>query len=46
MEKRFDDGKIPEKLKDRYEGYCKDLAELITKKLNISCKHTISPIYL
>ena len=24
---------------DRYEGYCKDLADIITKKLNITCKH-------
>lgn len=23
---------------DRYEGYCKDLADLIAKKLGISCK--------
>lgn len=23
---------------DSYEGYCKDLADLITKKLGISCK--------
>ncbi|XP_058805199.1 glutamate receptor 1-like isoform X1 [Phymastichus coffea] len=36
MEKRFDNGKIPDKVKDRYEGYCRDLAELITKRLNIS----------
>lgn len=23
---------------DKYEGYCKDLAELITKRLEINCK--------
>lgn len=23
---------------DRYEGYCKDLADLISRKLNINCK--------
>jgi glutamate receptor, ionotropic, invertebrate len=23
---------------DRYEGYCKDLAELVAKKLGITCK--------
>lgn len=23
---------------DRFEGYCKDLADLIAKKLGISCK--------
>lgn len=26
---------------DIYEGYCKDLADLIAKKLGISCKFTI-----
>ncbi|KAL7299265.1 hypothetical protein TKK_0007854 [Trichogramma kaykai] len=36
MEKRLDDAKFVGKVKDRYEGYCRDLAELITKKLNIS----------
>lgn len=24
---------------DRFEGYCKDLADLIAKKLGINCKH-------
>lgn len=23
---------------DRYEGYCKDLADLISRKLNINCE--------
>jgi len=27
---------------DIYEGYCKDLADLIAKKLGISCKFTIT----
>ncbi|XP_014208745.1 glutamate receptor 1 [Copidosoma floridanum] len=35
MEKKFD-GRRPDKTKDLYEGYCRDLAELITNKLNIS----------
>lgn len=26
---------------DIYEGYCKDLADLIARKLGISCKFTI-----
>lgn len=26
---------------DSYEGYCKDLADLIAKKLGISCKFTV-----
>ena len=25
---------------DRYEGYCKDLAELVAKKLRITCTLT------
>lgn len=24
---------------DRYEGYCKDLADLVAKKLNIKCEY-------
>ena len=24
---------------DRYEGYCKDLADFIAKRLNITCKY-------
>ena len=24
---------------DRFEGYCKDLADLITQKLGINCKY-------
>ncbi|XP_011495765.1 PREDICTED: glutamate receptor 1 isoform X3 [Ceratosolen solmsi marchali] len=36
MERKYENGKPPEKMKDRYEGYCKDLADLITRKLNIS----------
>lgn len=27
---------------DSYEGYCKDLADLIAKKLGISCKFIIN----
>lgn len=27
---------------DSYEGYCKDLADLIAKKLGISCKFIIA----
>lgn len=26
---------------DRFEGYCKDLADLIAKKLGINCKYTL-----
>ena len=26
---------------DRFEGYCKDLMDLICKKLNISCEKNI-----
>jgi hypothetical protein len=26
---------------DRFEGYCKDLADLITKNLSINCKDII-----
>lgn len=29
---------------DTYEGYCKDLADLIAKKLGISCKFIIAKI--
>jgi Ligated ion channel L-glutamate- and glycine-binding site len=28
---------------DKYEGYCKDLADLIAKRLDINCKHTNDP---
>lgn len=26
---------------DRFEGYCKDLADLIAKKLGINCKYAL-----
>lgn len=26
---------------DRFEGYCKDLADLIAKKLGINCEYTL-----
>lgn len=40
MAKTFDNERLPDKVKDRYEGYCRDLAELITNKLNISCNYS------
>lgn len=27
---------------DRFEGFCKDLSDLIAKKLNIVCKYILS----
>jgi len=29
---------------DSYEGYCKDLADLIAKKLGISCKFVTAKV--
>lgn len=29
---------------ESYEGYCKDLAELIAKKLGITCEYFVSQI--
>lgn len=31
---------------DGYEGYCKDLADLIAKKLGISCKFVVTSNFL
>ena len=45
VERKFDSGRIPERVKDRYEGYCRDLAELIAKRLNISCEF-IQDLYI
>lgn len=28
---------------DRYEGYCKDMMDLIAAKLGVHCKHFILP---
>jgi hypothetical protein len=36
MEREAEDGEILEG-NDRYEGYCKDLADLVSKKLGINC---------
>lgn len=38
MKKKSDTGEILTG-NDSYEGYCKDLADLIAKKLGISCKY-------
>lgn len=40
MKKKSDTGEILTG-NDSYEGYCKDLADLIAKKLGISCKYFI-----
>lgn len=41
MKKKSDTGEILTG-NDSYEGYCKDLADLIAKKLGISCKYLFS----
>lgn len=38
MLKKIKPGDIVDK-KDEYEGYCKDLADLLAKKLGINCKY-------
>lgn len=38
MKKKSDTGEILTG-NDSYEGYCKDLADLIAKKLGITCKY-------
>lgn len=38
MQKKSDSGEILTG-NDSYEGYCKDLADLIAKKLGITCKY-------
>lgn len=42
MQKKSDSGEILTG-NDSYEGYCKDLADLIAKKLGITCKYTSHP---
>ncbi len=32
--------KDPKRPEEGYEGYCKDLADLIAKKLGINCEYT------
>lgn len=39
MKKKSDSGEILVG-NDSYEGYCKDLADLIAKKLGITCKYS------
>jgi len=31
---------------ERFEGFCKDLADKIAKELNISCKFEIPPLWI
>lgn len=45
MKKKSDTGEILTG-NDSYEGYCKDLADLIAKKLGISCKYFIFNVLL
>lgn len=42
MQKKSDSGEILTG-NDSYEGYCKDLADLIAKKLGITCKYISHP---
>lgn len=42
MRKTSDTGEVLVNGNDSYEGYCKDLADLIAKKLGISCKFIIA----
>lgn len=43
MERKQDMGGKALEGNDKYEGYCKDLAELIAKRLDINCKTTNDP---
>lgn len=45
MQKKSDSGEILTG-NDSYEGYCKDLADLIAKKLGITCKYISHPFWL